>query len=217
MLNSPAISVYGFYAHQGNSYASTSLEEASKFLSNELDTVNKAVGVALELLKKSPNASLYSSPFVISVGATPTAHAASVETRLRLERELNGVLELHAGNYPLLDLQQLNTSLINPERISQRVLATVISYYPGRGDNGEDEAMCDAGAIALSKDKGPIEGFGEIVGKKWRLGRVSQEHGILTKTKSSVWEGSVDDSLRIGDQVQIVGQHACLIFSAYPW
>lgn len=162
---------------------------------------------------------MHSTPFVLSVGSTPTTHAASAATRLKLKQELNGVLELHAGNYPLLDLQQLNTSLIQPDRISQRVLATVVSYYPGRGLNGEDEAMVDAGGIAMSKDKGPIEGFGAVIGKKWQLSRVSQEHGILTRTNSPVFPADAEngETLVIGEQVKIVGQHACLIFAAYPW
>lgn len=120
-----------------------------------------------------------------------------------------------AGNYPLLDLQQLHTGMIQPDKIAQRVVATVVSYYPGRGPNGEDEALCDAGAIAMSKDIGNIPGFGEVTGsaKGWRLGRVSQEHGILTRGESNL---EVHE-LRIGQQVEIIGQHACLIAAAHPW
>ncbi|THH11192.1 hypothetical protein EW145_g795 [Phellinidium pouzarii] len=221
IIASSAVSLFGFYCHQGGSYVSTSLDQASTFLSRELEAVNTAAGLALAVLAGFPDASAHSTPFVLSVGSTPTTHAASASTRLRLQQQLNGTLELHAGNYPLLDLQQLNTSMIEPEKISQRVLATVISYYPGRGENGEDEAMCDAGAIAMSKDKGPIEGFGEVVGKKWRLSRVSQEHGILTKTKTerllSQEDAKDSEHLDIGDQVHIVGQHACLIAAAHPW
>ncbi|KAH8120163.1 hypothetical protein DFH11DRAFT_1558674 [Phellopilus nigrolimitatus] len=219
VVSSPAVSLFGFYCHQGGSYVSTSHDQASSFLSQELEAVNTAAGLALALLAESPDASVHSVPFVLSVGSTPTAHAASTATRLRLEQQLNGTLELHAGNYPLLDLQQLNTSLIQPERISQCVLATVISYYPGRGTDGSDEAMCDAGAVAMSKDRGPIEGFGEVIGKKWRLGRVSQEHGILTKTGAAAFGKSAADSeiLQIGEQIHIVGQHACLIVAAHPW
>lgn len=136
------------------------------------------------------------------------------------------------GNYPLLDLQQLHTGLIQPERIAQRVLATVISYYPGRSADGQDEAMCDAGAIAMSKDSGPSGGFGELVGKHraagWRLSRISQEHGILTQNagsstptveigKSKEGIASGREPLTIGEQVEIIGQHACLIAAAYPW
>ncbi|KAL5534392.1 hypothetical protein ACEPAG_854 [Sanghuangporus baumii] len=220
VISSPAVSVYGFYCHQGGSYASTSLEEASGFLSRELEAANTAAGLALAILASSPGGTTSTSaPFVLSVGSTPTTHAATAETRLKLKQELNGVLELHAGNYPLLDLQQLNTNLITPDRIAQRVLATVVSYYPGRGVNGEDEALVDAGAIAMSKDQGPIDGFGEVIGKKWRLSRVSQEHGILTKISSTFLQADDADSetVRIGEQVQIVGQHACLIFAGHPW
>lgn len=65
----------------------------------------------------------------------------------------------------MLDLQQLHTGLIDRSRIAQRVLATVISYYPGRGEGGLDEALCDAGAIAMSKDTGPSGGFGDVIEK----------------------------------------------------
>ncbi|KAI0682062.1 putative serine dehydratase domain-containing protein, partial [Cytidiella melzeri] len=154
------------------------------------------------------------SPFVLAVGSTPTAHAASADTREKLASLLNGTLELHAGNYPLLDLQQLHTGLVDGRRVAQRVLATVISYYPGRGVNGTDEAMCDAGAIAMSKDTGPSGTFGEVVGTGWRLGRVSQEHGTLLQDVAS--QQSLEE-LRVGDVVQIVGQHACLILASQPW
>lgn len=124
----------------------------------------------------------------------------------------------------MLDLQQLHTGLIDSSRIAQRVLATVISYYPGRGSGGTDEAMCDAGAIAMSKDTGPSGGFGDVIGRSWRLGRVSQEHGILTRATSTGTVGNSEtgvgdggDQLELGSIVQIVGQHACLIAAAYPW
>lgn len=103
-----------------------------------------------------------------------------------------------------MDLQQQHTSLIDFPRIAQRIRASVVSYYPGRGKNGEDEALIDAGAIAFSKDTGPSGTFGEVMGRPWKLTRMSQEHGVL----SSVADG---DKLEIGDMVDIVGQHACLI------
>lgn len=116
----------------------------------------------------------------------------------------------------MLDLQQLHTGLIDRSQIAQRVLATVISYYPGRGESGSDEALCDAGAIAMSKDTGPSGVFGEVIGKPWNLGRISQEHGILTRSKPPGSTGD-EDRLELGSVVEIVGQHACLTASAYPW
>ncbi|ESK97938.1 alanine racemase [Moniliophthora roreri MCA 2997] len=211
LFSSSAISVFGFYCHAGNAYASTSLPQASTFLSEEVDAVNTAAGLALEILSKS-NIDAPSESFVLSVGSTPTAHAASAETRAMLSSLLHGTLELHAGNYPMLDLQQEHTSLIQSANISQRVRTTVVSYYPGRGANGTDEAVVDGGAIAFSKDTGPSGGFGRVIGTGWQVGRMSQEHGILTRT-----EPVNGDKLEVGDIVEIVGQHACLIAAAYPW
>ncbi|KAK0465059.1 putative serine dehydratase domain-containing protein [Desarmillaria tabescens] len=182
--NLPSSRSTGFYGHAGNSYASTSLSEASSFLSGE---------VQAKLGLEAPK-----TPFVLS------------ETRATLATLLHGTLELHAGNYPMLDLQQQHTTLIDKSRIAQRVRATVVSYYPGRGKDGTDEALIDAGAIAFSKDTGPSGGYGDVLGKAWRVGRISQEHGILTRTDNG-------PKLQLGEVVDIVGQHACLIAAAYPW
>ena len=120
----------------------------------------------------------------------------------------------------MLDLQQLHTGLIDRSQIAHCVLASVISYYPGRGEGGTDEAMCDAGAIAMSKDTGPSGGFGDVIGKPWRLKKISQEHGILTQLASArdCETGEVGkERLKVGSLVEIVGQHACLIAAAHPW
>lgn len=195
-----------------------------------------AVLDAAEVARSHPSIET-SHPLVLSVGATPTAHAFSEHALSALQSRLNSVggdtqFELHAGNYPMLDLQQLATSLIPLSAISQRVLASVVSYYPGRGDNGKDEAMCDAGGVALSKDTGPIPGYGDVYrihrpgsvsssanlgceATGWRIGRTSQEHGILTRIDDSPIAET--DALRVGDMVEVVGQHACYISAAYPW
>jgi len=117
----------------------------------------------------------------------------------------------------MLDLQQVHTTLIDRSQISQKVLASVISYYPGRGKDGLDEAMCDAGAIAMSKDTGPIPGYGEVIGKSWKLGRISQEHGVLVQVPSSRESGHTDPALKVGETIEIIGQHACLTAAGHPW
>jgi hypothetical protein len=97
LFDSPAISVYGFYIHAGNSYASTSASQAASFLSSEVHAVNEAAEIALPILAASPNATAHNQPFVLSVGSTPTAHAATAESRAALSTLLHGKLELHAG------------------------------------------------------------------------------------------------------------------------
>ncbi|KAF8525153.1 putative serine dehydratase domain-containing protein [Hysterangium stoloniferum] len=214
LFAAPAVSVHGFYCHASQSYASTSLPQASSFLSLEVKTVNDAAKLAQKLLLASNSTSKHTQPFVISVGATPTAHAFAEptgEVLAQLKSELCGKLELHAGNYPVLDLQQMHTNLVGEDRVSHRILATVVSYYSGRGKDGGDEAMCDAGAIAMSKDTGPSGGFGDVVGCKWKLGRVSQEHGVLVQSEPK------GEKLKIGSVVQLISQHVCLTAANHPW
>jgi len=73
--------------------------------------------------------------------------------------------------------------------------------------------MVDAGAIAFSKDTGPSGSFGEVIGKSWKLSRLSQEHGILTIDRKV----EDKDTLELGEVVHIIGQHACLILAAHQW
>ncbi|KAG9006561.1 hypothetical protein FRB90_009864 [Tulasnella sp. 427] len=231
-----SVDLYGFYCHAGNSYGSKTLTEASSYLSDEIDTVLKAARIA----RTGPTGTYDLKTFVLSVGSTPTAHVPS--NSIQLNNSMNelqnllgrNILELHAGNYIFYDLQQLATSLIEPSAIAFRILATVISIYPGRGANEEDEALIDVGGIGLSKDTGPMEGYGKVVaifppsGSQnsrtstedewlldmnfgWTLARISQEHGILRKDAT----GGAD--LKVGSVVALIGQHACLVAANHPW
>jgi len=184
------------------------------FLLKEVDAVNVAAEAGQIALLNSTNKGVHQQPFVLSVGSTPTVHAVTEETKALLSKTLHGTLELHAGNYPMLDLQQRSTGMIKESDIAQRVLATVVSYYPGRGRHGRDEALIDAGAIAFSKDTGPSGTYGEVLGTDWKLDRISQEHGILVYDGDPTGKMEV---LQLGSVVEIVGQHACLIAAAYPW
>jgi D-serine deaminase-like pyridoxal phosphate-dependent protein len=73
----------------------------------------------------------------------------------------------------------------------------------------------------MSKDTGPDGGFGDVIGKQWRLKKISQEHGILTELTpqgdGEIGEGDARERLELGSVVEIVGQHACLIAAAHPW
>jgi D-serine deaminase-like pyridoxal phosphate-dependent protein len=138
------------------------------------------------------------------VGVSSHMHFCRLYTRLRLLR--------HAGNYCCLDLQQVATNLTRIENVAVSVLSRVISAYPHR-----NEALCDAGGIAMSKDTGPYPGYGKVVSPKemadWKLGRVSQEHGILVRKPDAVQS----DLPEPGQIIRICGQHACMILSNHPW
>lgn len=198
------VRVHGFYSRSypvstltadfGQSYASRNLQDAGKFYAGEIECVRDAAAFARELG--------LTGNFVLSVGATPTTQAA-VHGATGASAEGTDTLELHAGCYCLNDLQQEATGVSGELGVS--VLATVVGTYPDRG-----EVVCDAGALALSKDVGPEPGFGRVVSHPgWNVGRVSQEHGVLTTAGGA--------EIKYGERVKIVPNHACLACACYPW
>lgn len=228
-LTSPHLRLFGVYAHAGHSYSARTTGSAAEFLALEVSSTNNSAKVVERIASElhidrasKMGASPEDNKLVLAVGATPTAHAAqtdaawpSVRTKHGVTTEqLVGPVELHAGNYCLLDMQQVATGCVGLEDCALKVGASIISTYEDRS-----EALCDAGAIAMSKDTGPIPGFGPVVFSSsstttaqmekhgWSLGRTSQEHGILTTSSSK--EGQVVMP-SLGDYIQIVPQHACL-------
>ena len=97
---------------------------------------------------------------------------------------------------------------ITPSAVS--VLATVVGSYPRR-----QEAIIDAGALALSKDAGaehidPQCGFGVVCDLALRplpvrLVALSQEHGKLSTTTD----------LPVGTRVRVLPNHSCLTAAMY--
>lgn len=100
--------------------------------------------------------------------------------------------------------------MVDPSRVVG--LVTVISYYPGRGEDGTDEALCDAGGITMSNDPGPIKGYCRVRRGEWYLKSIPQVQGILAQGPG----GSNSGSIKIGDKVEIIGQHACMIAAGHP-
>ncbi|KAG7712880.1 hypothetical protein KL930_004186 [Ogataea haglerorum] len=201
------VSLYGFYCHAGHSYTSKNFEQAQSFLISEISSVNEACKEALKFDK--------SLKLQMSVGATPTAHAAE-KFDLSTVGQLFGNLELHAGNYPFCDLQQLATGCIEVSDVACKVIAEVVSAYPRRGSKAPGEQLINAGVIALARESGPLPGFGKIVSppgyENWAVGRLSQEHGILTPVDEK------DTKLiPIGTVVSIIPQHSCITAASYPW
>ncbi|TIA64858.1 hypothetical protein D6C83_02546 [Aureobasidium pullulans] len=239
IVSAPKVRLVGAYAHMGESYGSNSPEEALEFLMHEL---KDAKAGADQIAKALPNGS--SGKLTISLGATPTATAvqnALVENewndKFRIyvqEVKKNYDVEIHAGVYPVLDMQQLATRarpttadgkpLLSTENIALRIMVEVASTYDERE---KPEALVAAGSIVLAREPcKSYPGWGVVTpwtggsapadastvfdpaGSKtgWIVGRISQEHGNLT------WEGSTDDmrKLDIGEKVMIWPNHACM-------
>ncbi|KAG0633980.1 hypothetical protein HOY80DRAFT_1018718 [Tuber brumale] len=148
-------------------------------------------------------------------------------------RERGMHVEFHAGVYTMLDLQQLSThastttpgGLETPD-LALTVLTEVVSLYPRRGAGGGNEALINVGTVGLGREPGrAYPGWGAasdwcaeneagfehgLEGAGWVVGRISQEHGILTE----VPHGNVS-SVRLGSKARIWPQHACIAGSGY--
>ena len=226
--------VAGFYSHAGHSYYGSSPEEAMSTLKHEVDC-------CAEALAKVPEGVFGGRKLTVSVGATPTV--ASVQNLIsesfygESERNLqkilqddgrNFVLELHAGVYPLLDMQQMATGARDlgsdaTSKIALTILAEVCSIYRERD---QPEAMIAAGSIALGREPcKSYKGWGVV--SPWRftsdagsidrrliVSRISQEHGIV-----SFEDPKSEDvlPLRFGQKLRIWSNHACIASSQYSW
>ena len=268
-----ATCLHGIYSHLGNSYSGNSVDDAVNGLKIELEKLHE---VGMLLAKENINVSY---EFIYSVGATPTATAVqnlagdpqAAQTlrdtlnTMRTDLEIDGVdltIELHAGVYPVLDLQQLATharpKTINFNNLSSEpshryaglsiaslslyILAEVASLYLHRA---KPEGLIAAGTLALGREPcKAYPGWGIVSpwedsdphlqmnrhyenGKAgfynpdlpeaertgWIVGRISQEHGMLT------WEGPVSEKreLKPGQKLLIWPNHACIAGSGFGY
>lgn len=227
----------GVYSHSSLSYGGSTPEEAMGHLTAEITGCRDAVRNHLDLL---PDREL-----VISVGATPqaasvqnllqspdsaaTASAEAHALRELLRDPLPGArvkIELHAGNYAVLDMQQLETQAEQrgkpDEEIALSVVAEVCSLYNG-GERAQPEALLAAGTLALGREPcHSYPGWG-VIGQ-WRkeaaqarlvLARISQEHSIVS------WEMKGDRisdiPLAVGQAVRVYPNHSCVTGAMYGW
>ncbi|KAH8811019.1 alanine racemase domain protein [Xylogone sp. PMI_703] len=169
------------------------------------------------------------------------AHFASLSLRTLLKtlKSSNLIVEIHAGVYPTLDLQQLAAHSISTSRLSWSdiaftIVAEVVSNYPGRGTNGYPEALIGAGGLALGREpckaypgmamltpwnrpgvKIPERELPVEAHNGWIVGRFAQEHGIVTWMGEA--EGKQPDELVVGQKVKLWPNHACIAGSHFGW
>ncbi|OAK99794.1 hypothetical protein IQ06DRAFT_222350 [Phaeosphaeriaceae sp. SRC1lsM3a] len=188
----------GFYSHYGHSYAGNSQDDAAMGLIEEFLGLEAACAALPSSYIRKP---------ILTVGATPTATAA----QNMLSSSSSRVQEFHA--------------ILN--RLKQKMLLEVSSVYTERS---KPEVLVSAGSLALGRDPcksypgwGIVTGdFGnegaevyDEVGARtgWIVGRISQEHGILT------WEGEREKckELKVGDKVMVWPNHACVAGAGFGW
>lgn len=234
------ISFKGLYSHSSLSYNGSTRAEAIESLLSEIDG-------CLDAVRQNGADLSRSGPLVLSVGASPQvsviqtlakemtpAAAKLVSTIKRITTEgyygISVSLELHAGVYSVLDMQQLSARSSDiPDnhhgQIALSVLAEVISVY-NDGERLKPEVLVAAGTLALGREPcKSYAGWGVVAfdsgfpDQQQRLivERISQEHSILSweHSASSPSETAPVIPLSVGDFVRIVPNHACVTGAMY--
>lgn len=232
----------GLYSHSSLSYNNSTSTAAIESLLSEING-------CLDAVEQNSADLLGSGPLILSVGASPQVSAIQtlakentpagdnlVETIKKILKEkhdgISVSLELHAGVYSVLDMQQLATrsSDIRDNHHDQSaltVLAEVISVY-NDGERSKPEVLVAAGTLALGREPCQsypgwgVVAFDESSGARAQqrrliVERISQEHSILS------WEHSTLPSLEVTptiplsvvDTVRIVPNHACVTGAMY--
>ncbi|KAK4549187.1 hypothetical protein LTR36_007645 [Oleoguttula mirabilis] len=240
----------GMYTHMGHSYGVSSPEEALKCMATELEGLEEGAIEFLKITGAHETKSATATKVTLSLGATPTATSVqnlledsegAQQYRAMIDKiNQSFAVELHAGVYPVMDMQQLATrarpaqspsdptkSLLSFSDLGMRTLVEVASLYPDRGE--KPEALIAAGSIVLGREASKsYPGWGVVSpwplqdgphydpeGSKtgWIVGRISQEHGVLT------WEGSREQmrELEIGEKLLVWPNHACIAAVNFGW
>ncbi|MFK8081582.1 MAG: DSD1 family PLP-dependent enzyme [Granulosicoccus sp.] len=194
ILNDNGAQLRGVLTHAGESYGAEAAATQAEFAEMERAAVVSAADILRAAGLPCP---------VVSVGSTPTAHAAA---------NLNGVTEMRAGVYVFFDLVMAGINVCTVDDIALSVLTTVIGHQKKRG-----WIIVDAGWMAMSRDRGTAtqtrdQGYGVVCDVNGQvlpdliMLQANQEHGVIACRAGT--EGKIPE-LAVGTQLRILPNHAC--------
>ncbi|HSO21985.1 MAG TPA: alanine racemase [Chondromyces sp.] len=196
LADSEHIDFRGLLTHAGHAYRARNRAEAFELACEERNVMTALAAQLRDLGVEVRE---------VSVGSTPTIRAID---------DLAGITEVRPGNYVFYDAYQTAIGSCDLDEIAFSVLTTVISVHPSYG-----HAVIDAGALALSKDPGPVHvdagcGFGLPVATDDQhplpgltITALTQEHGKLC--------GPGIEALRPGTRLRILPNHSCLAAACF--
>jgi len=188
LSESPTLRFDGLLTHSGHAYSAQGRDAMLAVAMEERDAV---VGLAERL-----DAEGIETP-QRSVGSTPAMSVAE---------DLEGITEARPGNYALYDQMQVALGSCEPADCAATVLTSVVSSH-ARG------SVCDAGALALSKDRG--------LGEPSSDGRIyaDYESGALEATAMlsglSQEHGKLETRFPVGERLRILPNHSCLTVACF--
>lgn len=182
----------GILTHAGHSYDVDSKEAILNVARHERDV--------MAALAEKLRADSIEVP-TVSVGSTPTISCVD---------HLKGIDEIRPGNYIFFDAFQATLGSCGFDDTALNVLAAVVHR-----DHTRRKLVTDAGAIALSKDRGPVGidpscGYGHVLDLEgnetgMRVTSLSQEHGEIDAGDNEMFE-----RFKVGDRLRILVNHSCL-------
>lgn len=182
----------GILTHAGHSYNAKSKDEIVAIARHERDLMVehaerlRAAGIEVP---------------TVSIGSTPSITHVD---------HLEGIDEIRPGNYIFFDAFQATLGSCDFDDTALTVLTAVTHK-----DNERRRLVVDAGAIALSKDRGPVDldpscGYGRVLDLEGnetglRVTSLSQEHGQIEGVETAAF-----DSIKVGDRLRVLANHSCL-------
>src|ERR1041385_329952 len=190
--NAPNLRFAGILTHAGHSYNCQTKAEVLALAKHERDVMAGFAEALRQEVGPVP---------IVSIGSTPTI--TSVD-------HLDGIDEVRPGNYIFFDAFQATLGSCSYDDCALTVLASVVHR-----DRDRRKVIIDAGAIALSKDRGPVAlnpdcGYGKVLdlaGQDLNLtvSEMSQEHGVIIAKDDHTL-----DRLKVGSRVRVLANHSCL-------
>ena len=186
------LNLAGLLTHAGHSYDVKTSEEILQIARHERDSM-------VELADRLRGDGI--DVPCVSIGSTPTMTQVD---------HLDGIDEIRPGNYIFFDGYQATLGSCTFEDTALTVLTAIIHRDPMRR-----RLVVDAGAIALSKDRGPTHldpacGYGHVLdldGNEtgMRVTGMSQEHG-----ETHALDDHTFARFKVGDRLRILANHSCL-------
>jgi D-serine deaminase-like pyridoxal phosphate-dependent protein len=192
ITDSSNLNFSGILTHAGHSYHARAPQELLAIARAERDSMS-------ELARRLKDENL--DVREVSIGSTPTMSAVD---------NLDGITEFRCGNYIFYDAFQATLGSCSFDDCALTVLTAIVHR-----DFSRRKIVVDAGAIALSKDRGAVEidahcGYGRVLDLNGndldlRVNRLSQEHGEI-----EVGDEAVLQKLKVGSRLRILANHSCL-------
>mmetsp|Transcript_51164 Transcript_51164/g.164281 ORF Transcript_51164/g.164281 Transcript_51164/m.164281 type:complete len:350 (-) Transcript_51164:61-1110(-) len=179
----------GLYTHGGHSYEHEGVAEAvARVRQTAAEEAAAVVGLAARL-----RAAGVEVP-IVGVGSTPTCSNPPLDG-------LEGVNEMHPGNYCYYDVMQEKIGSCTEDDIAVRVATRVIGHYAARG-----LLLVDMGWTACSK-QGESCGFGRIEGHpELVVAGLKQEAGLLKASGDTPLDLS---KYPLGTVLRLEPYHSC--------